>query len=206
MALINCPECGKEISDKAEACIHCGCPIKLKTESIEKSDTEEINKHNTIQMLKGNKKSLYLGIGIIAVCLLLLFIPKLQNDKEYCEGLKWGTSLKTVEKKYPDLTYNSDGNYYFNLVDSLDGFQSEDMMISMNFYFDNEDKLYKIEADIVSEELDDVILYFVSYFNKIYEQDYEATYDTKYKWIGDKTNISMFTTGVILSITYEEAN
>ena len=26
MALIKCPECGKEISDKASACIHCGCP------------------------------------------------------------------------------------------------------------------------------------------------------------------------------------
>lgn len=28
MALINCHECGKEISNKAEACPHCGCPIK----------------------------------------------------------------------------------------------------------------------------------------------------------------------------------
>lgn len=28
MALIKCPECGKEISDKAEACIHCGYPIR----------------------------------------------------------------------------------------------------------------------------------------------------------------------------------
>ena len=27
MALIKCPECGKEISDKAEHCIHCGFPI-----------------------------------------------------------------------------------------------------------------------------------------------------------------------------------
>ena len=26
MALIKCPECGKEFSDKAPACIHCGCP------------------------------------------------------------------------------------------------------------------------------------------------------------------------------------
>ena len=27
MALIKCPECGKEISDKATCCIHCGCPM-----------------------------------------------------------------------------------------------------------------------------------------------------------------------------------
>ena len=30
MALIKCPECGKEISDKAAACIHCGC-VSVKT-------------------------------------------------------------------------------------------------------------------------------------------------------------------------------
>lgn len=27
MALIRCTECGKEISDKAQACINCGCPL-----------------------------------------------------------------------------------------------------------------------------------------------------------------------------------
>lgn len=32
MALINCPECNKEISDKAEICIHCGYPIKSNKE------------------------------------------------------------------------------------------------------------------------------------------------------------------------------
>ncbi len=30
MALIKCPECKKEISDKATQCIHCGCPIENK--------------------------------------------------------------------------------------------------------------------------------------------------------------------------------
>jgi hypothetical protein len=30
VALINCPECNKEVSDKAEACPHCGCGIKPK--------------------------------------------------------------------------------------------------------------------------------------------------------------------------------
>ncbi len=27
MALIKCPECGKEVSDKAQSCINCGYPI-----------------------------------------------------------------------------------------------------------------------------------------------------------------------------------
>ncbi len=31
MALIKCPECGKEISDKAPACIHCGFPLESVT-------------------------------------------------------------------------------------------------------------------------------------------------------------------------------
>lgn len=30
MSLFNCPECGKEISDKAEFCPNCGCPIQKK--------------------------------------------------------------------------------------------------------------------------------------------------------------------------------
>lgn len=37
MALIDCPECSKEISDKASACPHCGCPVtqeSLSEESI----------------------------------------------------------------------------------------------------------------------------------------------------------------------------
>ena len=34
MALIKCPECGKEISDRAEVCIHCGLPFKKMGEDI----------------------------------------------------------------------------------------------------------------------------------------------------------------------------
>ena len=30
MSLIKCIECGKEVSDKATVCIHCGCPIEEK--------------------------------------------------------------------------------------------------------------------------------------------------------------------------------
>ena len=33
MALINCPNCGKQISEKAEVCPGCGYAIKKKEES-----------------------------------------------------------------------------------------------------------------------------------------------------------------------------
>lgn len=43
MALIKCPECGKEISDKAPACIHCGYPLReLKSESTPVSPAAQI--------------------------------------------------------------------------------------------------------------------------------------------------------------------
>lgn len=34
MALIKCKECGKEFSDKASQCIHCGCPIEKEEKKI----------------------------------------------------------------------------------------------------------------------------------------------------------------------------
>ena len=50
MALIKCPECGKEISDKATACVNCGCPLsaiieqptEAKTVSLEKDLNSQI--------------------------------------------------------------------------------------------------------------------------------------------------------------------
>lgn len=36
MALIICPDCGGKVSDKAEACIHCGCPLKSNTSELKR--------------------------------------------------------------------------------------------------------------------------------------------------------------------------
>ena len=42
MALIKCPECGKEISDKAKCCIHCGYPL----DELENNTSLSDNKNN----------------------------------------------------------------------------------------------------------------------------------------------------------------
>lgn len=43
MALIKCPECGKEISDQADRCIHCGYPLRF----TGKNDTRESQNDQT---------------------------------------------------------------------------------------------------------------------------------------------------------------
>lgn len=41
MALIKCPECGKEVSDKTTACIHCGYPLDVaNSDSVEHINAE----------------------------------------------------------------------------------------------------------------------------------------------------------------------
>lgn len=47
MALITCPDCGGKVSDKANACIHCGRPFKniCKNEYVKKSVDELYSEH-----------------------------------------------------------------------------------------------------------------------------------------------------------------
>ena len=59
MALIHCPECNKEISDKAKTCPHCGCPVeetnaKVPVEEKERSIIDPSN--NMKNMLGSNMK------------------------------------------------------------------------------------------------------------------------------------------------------
>lgn len=35
--LIKCPECGKEVSSRAPACIHCGCPLNEAAAPVEEA-------------------------------------------------------------------------------------------------------------------------------------------------------------------------
>lgn len=73
MALIECPECHKEISDKALACPHCGYPIKQENNKDEylccpKCHSREL--HSEQQGFSGGKALagavLVGGVGILA--------------------------------------------------------------------------------------------------------------------------------------------
>lgn len=78
MALIKCPECGKEISDAAESCPNCGYPIKGQQE-IYKSTCEPCNSH---------KKALLPEAYFDKVNRTFVF----QMNKKYSHNLLWKLS------------------------------------------------------------------------------------------------------------------
>lgn len=74
MALIKCPECGKEISDKATLCPNCGYPISQISEDM--SGKQEM--HLVEENVKSEKKHISvksivsIGVGIVALIGILI--------------------------------------------------------------------------------------------------------------------------------------
>lgn len=62
MALIKCSECNKQISDKASACPHCGCPVSLnetKKIDIKTEEKEQVKSNNKLKRNYGYFKGIY---------------------------------------------------------------------------------------------------------------------------------------------------
>lgn len=74
MALINCPECGKEISDTAPQCIHCGYLLKPETAPVAPAApaTKKLWE-------KFGKKLLIVGGAVVLVVLALVFVLLYNN-------------------------------------------------------------------------------------------------------------------------------
>ena len=86
MALISCPECGKEISDKALSCPSCGCPI---------SQTENVKPK------RNNRKNMVLMLVIVVFLsgLVFVFSSKSSNLLSLLGGkTTFSEDLKAIEK------------------------------------------------------------------------------------------------------------
>ncbi len=59
MALIICEDCGKKISNKAKACIHCGCPIELVIYDFE----DKVEKNMKVCLKKVHYRIVLLSYG-----------------------------------------------------------------------------------------------------------------------------------------------
>ena len=80
MSLINCPKCGKQISNKAGHCPNCGHPINPEMNAPDEKERKQTSlprlSPSIIQKIFSSKIGhLLLVIGrICAVCLLIIFI------------------------------------------------------------------------------------------------------------------------------------
>ncbi len=78
MALMNCPECAKEISDKSSVCIHCGYPIEKTPASTAQSDgfvpaNNQDPTHAGQQQVNSKARWLYAVLGLLVLLIVGTF-------------------------------------------------------------------------------------------------------------------------------------
>jgi len=75
MALINCPECNTQISDRAEKCIKCAYPINAKR--IQGSNNMSSSSNQTTVSVKSSKEGCFLqtlNTGCVIVAIIIMII------------------------------------------------------------------------------------------------------------------------------------
>ena len=113
MALIKCKECGKEISDTLDVCIHCGCPLKNKKKDTPKIDNKKVsNKFIWIVSLLPIisvliylsvwylTKSYYLGIIILILIMCIFSILFIVLDYKKLNKLGLDENTLGINKIY----------------------------------------------------------------------------------------------------------
>ena len=98
MALIKCPECGKEVSTAADSCPHCGYPIKSNKQVEEKPVGNCPKPRNSSWINKWKEKAtrarwVWTLIFLASLLFVGLFVIFLNVDREVTS---YGTYAKTV--------------------------------------------------------------------------------------------------------------
>ena len=145
MGLMKCPDCGKDISERAVTCIHCGCPIR--EWQAEQKTTEETHGSGTEETQDaaeeaGGKISLrnrilaIAGVLIIAGVGIFFAVKSLIKPDYYQEGLK-------VTKQFGEVIRSDDYlSLYFNDPDVL-GSDVRERLKGINY--DSPSAVYSIQ-------------------------------------------------------------
>lgn len=98
MALINCPECGKKISDESEKCIHCG---KELSENDIKKGIDSIKKNRKINIIISI--ILVIIISVLSICVAIYILTKhdsrinSKNDNEKNNEVNYSNSKEYID-------------------------------------------------------------------------------------------------------------
>lgn len=167
MALIKCPECGKEISDKASNCPNCGCPIEkveVDTPIVEKdiSNVEQPVMESQTKKSKGIKVLIPIIIAVVVIAIIggaVYNMKVIKPKKTYDEAVSLLQSGKY-----------DDANELFN---SIKGYEDVDTLQEELKY---ESRVFQCIKSI-KERLknpDSLQVYEVVFFSKEYKDDIEV--------------------------------
>ncbi len=150
MALIKCPECGKEISDKSVSCINCGFPIQASKETIicpECGNTIEEGKkicgycgYNIgFEEKKRPSKLVYVILGVLFTASIIFFIIAF---------------LQTHNKRY---TF-----YKHHYEECMDGYRETEISKYTSSYFGYlYDSISDGYLDMAKEDMTKIVFYIV---------------------------------------------
>lgn len=137
MALIKCPECGKEISDKATSCPNCGCPINaetLKSNTIQDQKEKEKAEEPYRQMARERKKPLSRKSKIVMIATPICVVA-------VCLGAFFGTAkiraYNSAQKLFTAKKYS----------------EAESEFASLEGYKDSADWVQKSEYELAKQDL-----------------------------------------------------
>lgn len=130
MALIKCPECGKEVSDKAETCPGCGYVLKQNKKKITQANFS-----------KKNKMAILLGSVILIVVVLAGIYIKNIPEKSPFENLTPDIKMEQVKKLLgkPDKSSKPTKDLA-SYVDTYDNVEFMKLNGSLDFFYENDDQ------------------------------------------------------------------
>lgn len=174
MSMIECPECGKEVSDNAVMCPNCGYGVK---EHFSKIESEEVRKQNEEKRKKQHERTIKklkiiipISVFILAISITILWFLTSYNGKfhNHC-GI-----YDTKSQKYIDLGDNRAN------IEKIIGNGTKD---SNNLYYVYADNL-KIRYD----EHDNAVYIYVNFFSFNGDLNRYTLFDE----CGNKSNASDF--------------
>ena len=145
MALIECPECKKEISDKATACPHCGNPFgsfdNLTVNDVSPHTAPQLVEVTGVRISKKSKKYIIVSLVLLLIAVAAVFAVRFINaqsaQKNYVENLQMFRVLSLPSMSVAESVCNLTGQVWRNTI-SENKDSKTDKYTRPNGYFVND--------------------------------------------------------------------
>lgn len=196
MALFKCVECKSDVSNKAEICPKCGCPL-----------AETISEHK-----KKKKKIIYTSIIVLLLASVVVWsvgkVMSIPDKSGYYNGISWGTSSKDILAQLPDSARLSENQEtIFANEEDFCGLSGIDAVV---MYELEEDSLVKVVILLSNPQSSSftagrIIKLISDYYDEQYGEHEEDIISAVWKTKNSKIELINMTEALIY-LTFSDAN